>query len=47
MERRTAVPQDPGRRIDLAFGLNREGLAYYLVIEHTQQVAVLEVHWFS
>jgi hypothetical protein len=29
------------------FGPHREGLAYYLVVEHDRQVAVLEVQWFG
>jgi hypothetical protein len=29
------------------FGPHREGLAYYLVVEHARQVAVLEILWFG
>ena len=40
-------PKTPDGVLTWQFGPDREGLAYYLVIEHAQQVAVLEVHWFG
>lgn len=44
MQRRTAVPGNLGGRVlTWQFGPQEEGLAYYLVIEHARQVALLEV----
>jgi hypothetical protein len=40
-------PTTPDGVLTWQFGPHQEGLAYYLVIEHARQVAVLEVHWFS
>jgi hypothetical protein len=43
VERGTAVPGQSRGHVDLAVRPNREGLAYYLVVEHDRQVAVLKV----
>jgi hypothetical protein len=40
-------PDNPEGMLTWQFGPHREGLAYYLVVEHDQQVAVLEVQWFG
>lgn len=29
------------------FGEHGEGLAYYVIVEHARQVAVVEVQWFG
>jgi cation transport regulator ChaC len=47
VERGTAEPGNPGSLLSWQFGPHREGLAYYLVVEHARQVAVLEVLWFG
>lgn len=40
-------PDTPEGVLSWQFGPHREGLAYYLVVEHARQVAVLEVLWFG
>ena len=40
-------PDNPKGMLTWQFGPHREGLAYYLVVEHDRQVAVLEVQWFG
>ncbi|MBV9651404.1 MAG: hypothetical protein JO296_14865 [Pseudonocardiales bacterium] len=40
-------PKTPDGVLTWQFGPDQEGLAYYLVIEHARQVAVLQVHWFG
>jgi len=40
-------PDKPEGVLTWQFGPAGEGLAYYLVIEHARQVAVVDVHWLS
>jgi hypothetical protein len=40
-------PDNPEGMLTLQFGPHREGLAYYVVVEHARQVAVIEVQWFG
>lgn len=44
---RPLFPDVPDGLRTFVFGDHGEGLAYYLIVEHDRQVAVVDVQWFE